>query len=739
MGLDSILAKSDGTTLLKHTNDVLRVFKSIKESYPNIPEVCNVDNFWEILFVSLFLHDVGKTASGFQKSLIEGGAWGYRHEILSASCVSLLEGYDKFEKTAIALSIIGHHKSLDYIKARYATFPEGPGSKHYEKRINELMENTVELNQFLSHITKLSEKYLGKKLRNPLPLKSEMGLIDSYKEFILPNYLIPWEDGEKSVLHGLYGYYLKGFMTACDHLASGSRYTVLNGLKNLRKVYDFPSYMDTQKKAMNTKGDVLLTAPTGSGKTEAALFWSENNQNKQHSRRVFYLLPYTASINAMYERLVHDFRSEELIGLLHGKANYYIYKTLVEDIDNIKAASTAKNIRNLTKKIYRPYKIMTPFQVLKPFFGVKGFEQQLSEMTNGLFILDEIHAYDPHTTALIIEMLKILKERFNANILIMSATVPSFLKDILKNELKIKKEIGLNKKELEKFTRHKINILPGNITEYYELIVRDIQNGKRVLVVCNTVKRSQEVFKELSKKCESSALIHSRFILKDREEIEKKLGSLDLLVGTQAIEVSLDISYDVLYTEPAPMDALIQRLGRINRRGWEKGVIAPAYIFEEGADNDRYIYKPELVERTINVLLEAGNPVLLNEYLIQDLEDRVYVDGFDKNDAKDFHNVQTYFKKFFENTVPFIDNPNGQIDFYSLYKSYEVVPYRYKIDYKNNLESKQYFEAMGYITSISDGLFNKFKNKIEEEDGTYYIDTYYDDRLGLTFHEDIGF
>ena len=59
--------------------------------------------------------------------------------------------------------------------------------------------------------------------------------------------------------------------------------------------------------------------------------------------------------------------------------------------------------------------------------------------------------------------------------------------------------------------------------------------------------------------------MHSRFTLKDREMIEQCIDEVQL-VGTQAIEVSLDIDFDVLYTEPAPLDALISDLEGLTGR-----------------------------------------------------------------------------------------------------------------------------------------------------------------------------
>ena len=109
-----------------------------------------------------------------------------------------------------------------------------------------------------------------------------------------------------------------------------------------------------------------------------------------------------------------------------------------------------------------------------------------------------------------------------------------------------------------------------------------LNDGDSVMVVCNTVKQAQDVFQELQHVTDNAKLLHSRFILRDRERIEGELKDANLLVGTQAVEVSLDIDFDCLFTEPAPIDALIQRFGRINRKG-KKG-ICDVHICQEGGE-----------------------------------------------------------------------------------------------------------------------------------------------------------
>jgi len=203
-----------------------------------------------------------------------------------------------------------------------------------------------------------------------------------------------------------------------------------------------------------------------------------------------------------------------------------------------------------------------------------------------------------------------------------------------------------------------------------------------------------------------------------------------LLVGTQAIEVSLDIDYDVLYSEPAPIDALIQRFGRVNRKGWNENKVALVNIFSEGSEKDKYIYNPEIVQKTVQSL---ENVVILKEDIIQKLVDDIYSDGYVGKDKEDFDRVQKHFKSFNKQIVPFINDSESEMEFYSLFQSYEVVPFKYKFDYLDEIDEKRYFEAMSYFLSISIGQFKKLakENHVELDSNTYFVNAFYDKELGL--------
>ncbi len=720
----TILAKPD-ESLIKHTENTLKVLKSIKNSYSEVPEICGVPNFWDHLFYSLFFHDFGKAATGFQDYLNGGVSWKYRHEILSASFItSLKEIYGGSSLQAIGLCIITHHKDLNELEG-YDTYSNVNLDSFLEK-LDELKPNFDELIQYFNLVQNFSEKYLGYSLSSPSEITFD-DLINPFDEIIY-DFQDDYEDKNYNELHGIYGLFLKGFMNACDHLASGGQYEILPACENGR-LLNFNRLRTTQKLASKTIGSTFLIAPTGSGKTEASLLWADNNQNEIFSKRIFYMLPYTASINAMYERLTKLLGNKELVGLSHGKASYFIYKSLSDD-----SKKQVRKIQNLTKKIYRPYKILTPFQIIKYLFSVKGFEMGLAELTNSLIIIDEIHAYDARTTCLLLESCKFLKENFNSDIFIMSATLPKFLKDMFSKELKINNMISLDNTELDTFTRHEVNVIDSCVENYCDVILDDITDGKKVLVVCNTVDKSQLIFKWFKEHgVDNSALLHGKFMLNDREKIEKRLDNLDLLVGTQAIEVSLDIDYDVLYTEPAPFDALIQRFGRVNRRGWSENLIKPVNVFTSGSENDKFIYNQDIVQITLSHLKKIS---VLKESKIQEILDDIYGDGYSQKDQEIFDDVKNSFVKIINRLVPFFNSSKS--DFFTLFNSYEVIPIKYREDYLEKVENKKYFEAMGYCLSISKGQFNKLKNEnnIEFVDNNIFINVKYDSELGLLLSDE---
>jgi len=767
-----VLAKSSPPiTLRQHTNDCLSVFRSVRKLFPHLPQICGEPKFYEHLFYAIYLHDLGKAASGFQAMLLGGDLWGYRHEILSAGYINSLTSLDVEAKRAVALAIITHHKGISILREKYNTTLQA-GKEEFARRVKELNGNFQFTQEFLREMPKYAEEYFGAALPEPPPPQSIADILDGYK-FVVSWYRGCIDDEELTQLHSTYGTMLRGLMIACDHLASSGREEVRGGLsqefieqvillsrsadvarqKPEMKIFDaldqkkYPSkdilaqigLYSFQRRMMCLDGNAFLSAPTGSGKTEASLLWAGNNQDS--GRRIFYVLPYTASINAMSKRLTEYF-GEINVGVLHGKASYFIYKMLCERNYAPKDAATfARDIQGLTKKIYRPLKILTPFQILKAFFGVKGWESLLAEMAGGLFVFDEIHVYDAHITALILKAIERLST-LDAKFLFVSATFPQFLRGKIETILPGIQYMGLDESEsddsrLLHTPRHRVELLPGEITSHIGAIYKELESGKRVLVVCNTVKRAQEIYQSLRDMAKSSALLHGRFILRDREQIEKVLDKVQLLVGTQAVEVSLDLDFDVLFTEPAAIDALIQRFGRANRRG-QKGVV-PVYICTVGSESDKFFYDLDRINRTLAVL-EQGEE--LNERRVNQLVEQVYEGGYNTDEQKIFDIVTNSFGNIIDNLYPFDESEDKDL-FYKLIRSIEVVPSRAIEDkYREARDAKQHFEAIRYYCNLTLGQKAKLEKpkRVEERtdsqgDNYWFVDAQYDKELGLLIDE----
>lgn len=742
-----LLAKSNPPeTLLEHTENCLAVYNSLREQMPFLNDVAENPDFLDHLFYAIALHDFGKAAVGFQQQLAQNTRWNYRHEILSAGFVNGLK-LSQTAKQAIGLTILTHHKDIKALVDGYPSWPEtNPGFQTWKEKITELTPNwnaLMEIQEQIVHWCPISEC-------SWTPIFSTEQLVNAYRDFLLP-YWIDLEDAELTFLHGTYGMLMRGCMIACDHLASAGKNQIQTALANLeteltqhvkkkgeKRKRQFLGWESFQKASGETTGQLMLSAPTGSGKTEAALLWSDKNQCETKGNRVFYVLPYTASINAMYERL-KELVLDDKIGMLHGKANYFVYKDLVDkEYTYQEATAEVREQQDLTKKIYRPYKVLTPFQLLKAFFGIRGFEMQMAEMSQGLFIFDEIHAYDPHTTALILTMIKKLREKYDAKFCIMTATMPKFLKQMIHEVIGKLTPVEMAPEERDnKFTRHRVHLLNGDVHAAIPEIEERLSEGQRVMVVCNTVKQAQDVFQELQHITDNAKLLHSRFILRDRKQIEQELDDTNLLVGTQAVEVSLDIDFDCLFTEPAPIDALIQRFGRINRKR-QKG-ICDVYICQEGGENDHFIYSDQKVQRTLNAFASVE---VLHESKIQSLIDEVYSKGYDEKEQGKFDTAKRLFERHLQDIVPFGESLSSRQEFNKLFKSVEVVPECYEKDYWEKIESREYYEARAYITQISHNQFarlhkdgqlyeTKRLGKLEQ----WFIKVRYDETLGLLIDE----
>lgn len=348
-----LLAKSNPKVSLKqHIDDALEVFELLKLSFPKISTIVKDKDFWEQLRQSIIFHDLGKSHAEFQKLLLgKSNEWKLqRHELFSLPFVNVLKNQNK---EFVFYVVAGHHKDFDSLIQRLNEYGDDDddfgldldGTESIVSFKNEFNEN-VQINEVFDLLQEYHVDINRVKFFNP---KQKL------QEFVGKN------NNEKAYMINLL--FLAGAFKHCDHLASAGIKSIQNLNSNdfnyLHKS-GFNLYQH-QARAEKTIGNAILTAPTGSGKTETSLLWLRNQIETTGNGRVFYILPFTASINAMYERL--DEKIPNKIGLIHGKLAAFIEAKFENDdlIENDKK----KEIREQFKSLTTPFKVVTPFQLLK--------------------------------------------------------------------------------------------------------------------------------------------------------------------------------------------------------------------------------------------------------------------------------------------------------------------------------------------------------------------------------------
>lgn len=658
--LQDIWAKSpergpgyQGQSLAEHTWRTLQRLADLINLRPDLPAEVGCPWLWNTLFWACWLHDFGKAARGFQGMLRGRGRWPHRHEVLSLAFVDWLsEALTGEERTWVVAAIVSHHRDAAEIQKLYSD-PDDEEDEALQPRLAEIDDAAIAgLRRWVqeccsSWIEALGLADVGIRVAT---LAAEAQAVREFRESSaararhwLQVYrqrvrALAKTDSAPLVIGTLA---LRGHVISADHQASAD-----TGELPEPRVASWPELVerlgmswetlyDHQRACAEVRGSVVLAAPTGSGKTEAALIWA-CGQSDQERRvpRLFYVLPFQASMNAMYDRL-RGKPFPDQVGLEHSRSTLALYRRLLDSEPSPElAARRARWEHNLARLSYYPVRVLSPYQILKAPYRLRGYEALLTDCFGAAFVLDEIHAYEPERLAKILATVRYLREQFGARFLVMSATLPRVLNARLAETLGGAVEIQASQALFARFRRHRLRVLLGELLseESLDRITRAAIAGRSVLVCCNTVARVQEVYEAIRTRVRwiPVVLLHGRFNGRDRlakeELVRKATGATSevrrpiILVATQVVEVSLDIDLDTIFTDPAPLEALIQRFGRVNRRHRRKW--CTVHVFAEPADGQG-VYDEQLVRRGLHVLSRA-NGKLIDEAHVTDWLDEVY-------------------------------------------------------------------------------------------------------------------
>lgn len=765
-------------SLAEHTWLVLSRLAEFMRLRPSLPIQLDQPHLWHCLYWGTFLHDFGKAMPGFQgvlrKDTVWKEQWGrHRHELFSLAFLDwITDGLNDTERLWAAAAIISHHRDKPEILSSYSLLLDDDGRDPLCKHLEPLpTAHVIGLHQWLVQCGWPWAQHLGFDSLGVRPVafveKPQMPFtptavprirywLNEYGDFV------EWLDRRKYAALAIPTIVLRGSLINADHSASAHAPSLPQPRFAVQAILDTPyanekppepltwdDLYDHQRKAGQTEGQVLLVAPTGSGKTEAALFWAARQTPNDQPPRLFYTLPYQASMNAMQKRLM-DIFGKENVGLQHGRALLALYRQLMERDENDpkQTAQLARWIKNLNELHYPPVRVFSPYQMLKAMYRLKGYEAQLTDYHNALFIFDEIHAYEVTRLALILKSIEYLRRYYHARFFIMSATFPTIIKKWLQETLEMPAEISADSELFTEFQRHQLNLIQGELLEprHLDQIAMDARNGRSVLVVCNLVKRAQTAIDELKSRLKQDGirveLLHGRFNLRDRwrkeQLVQQYTGSKSqqrqpiVLVATQVVEVSLDIDLDTIYTEPAPLEALVQRFGRINRRCKMPG-LATVNVFTL-PDDGQIIYNPRLIAGTLQILArENGKPI--DESAIGHWLDEIYTGEVEAAWKKDFQEAATAFERDVIGTLrPFQASPELKEQFYKAFDGVDVLPASLLNDYLDAKE-RNYIETAELMVNIRWDQYGRLKRegRVQRnvDDDTNVVMAYYDEEIGL--------
>lgn len=609
-----ILAKSNGVTLKKHVEDVL-------QSLEPLPADPDLKAF--IRKVVLY-HDLGKVISAFQRKVggnsEEDGIPDVPHSFLSIAFVpeNVLKEMGEGQSKIFLSCILYHHWRETYFDYLFGS-KRGSLQKAYERllevgdkladRLKEEMGNlcAIEINRPLC-------EYLS---RNCI---FDSGLvIPPHLMSLLPSFILR----ELSLKDERYKHYVlsSGMVMRADRFAS---YVETTGDRDLLKKSDIPFSRDScevvggelkrkyssvwqRNLVKDVRGEnMVLIAPTGAGKTEFALMWSEG--------KTIFTLPLRSATNMVYERVKQYFGNEN-VGLLHSDAAFHLFFSSKAEQNRGDIEGEVLQIVEQSRFLSYPFIVATGDQIFPSTLKYPSYEMVYSVLARSYLIVDEIQAYSPEAAAIIVKTVEDVKE-LGGNFLLMTATLPGFIKD------EIIKRTGLD----ERYVKDVYEEIPQgercrNVLKFEassdptEKALAFFEQGQKVLIIRNTVKSARKTYEYLRTKTDAVLLVHSQMTLEDRKDIEKVLenyrpeagGRSIILVATQVVEASMDIDFDVLLTDVAPSDSLVQRMGRIYRkREWlEKSPNTFVYV---GKDTKEFstlfsgVYNKDVIMKTLEAI-----------------------------------------------------------------------------------------------------------------------------------------
>ncbi len=472
----------------------------------------------------------------------------------------------------------------------------------------------------------------------------------------------------------------------------------------------------------------VIQAPTGIGKTKLFLDIISMYGDKKIFDKVLYFSPLLALTEDFESKINNVIKDADKLDVL--VYNHLFSGSLLE-----------KNTKNETPSLFwdfenesfnRKFIITTTQRLLITLYSNSSVDNlKLLSLKNALLIIDEIQIIPKFLLPNFVSILKSLCKFINTKVLLVSATVPEELtsQDIKPIKLRSELESKYHEITLKKIRFHeKIPDITPNLLDY-----------KKQLFMVNTKRKARIIFDKISK------LIHSNKILEHQQQLDinqenypdiyyittgirkktrsKIIGKINnktkcMVVSTQVIEAGVDISFDLINREVAPLDSLVQVMGRLNREGEATNPVLNVFLFDDGKDHRPYnrlefeeslkiiknifnsqdLYKGlEGYYRTINTLNNS------NKKLLSDLEQKM--SNYDYPGVWEFINKEIFQNEYGEPVIV----PENEND---LIKIKEELLF-------NTKSLKSFYKKYGNLSATLPVPFSLFHNNRHQNGGDY--------------------
>lgn len=474
--------------------------------------------------------------------------------------------------------------------------------------------------------------------------------------------------------------------------------------KSFKQVFRFPPRPLQQAVAdaltdLQTPAILLVEAPMGEGKTEAAFFAHLELQRRFGHRGLYVALPTKATGNAMFKRTLKFLRSQGSdrqldLQLLHGGA------LLNDTFQNLKVSGihdpeTGGEVRagewftNKKRALLSEYGVGTVDQALLPILPVRHNFVRLWGLANRVVVFDEIHAYDAYTGTLLVHLLRWLLA-LGSSVVLLSATLPPSIRrklaevvdaDLPEPEVEYPRlsafcpgeEVHQKHFEADPTRRLKLRLqaIPPDLPGMRSALEGHLANGGMGLALVNTVQRAQDLYRtfpdgepleregqRIGKRLPDGTevfLFHARFPADRRQNREDQAletfgeggnrGGRKILIATQVAEQSLDVDFDLIATDLAPIDLVLQRAGRLWRHARKSRPVSEPTLLVAGLTGDEppsfgkplwwgAVYREDVLLRTWSLLRDGQREHITLPDEIDTLVQAVYEEQVDVSESQ---------------------------------------------------------------------------------------------------------